>query len=68
MFPSLIYFFNFYSRADDFNFTNQYIGTDSDFDIKKVGRTAEDTIYAYSDIKLKKYQKAIASLKFLFIT
>ena len=48
-------YLSYYNRniSDDFNFTNQYIGTDSDFDIKKVGRTAEDTIYAYSDIKLK---------------
>ena len=48
-------YLSYYNRSlsNDFNFTNVYNGTDSEFDIHKKGQTAEDTLYAYSDPKLE---------------
>ena len=45
---------SYYNRnySEDFNYTDQYNESDSDFDFNKPGRTAIDTIYAYSDLKL----------------
>ena len=48
-------YLSYYNRniSGDFNFTDQFNGTDPDFKNQPAGKTAEDTIYAYSDIKLE---------------